>query len=221
MHSCLFSFPLQAQLLNSLLSLYSIAECFAFLVCTKWFNPVIHRQSTLREPGSSSTTVRYLDWNSGQVVSSDDDQHQGSFCIPQNIGGHIMKIPVVAFQILLCMWLEVFFWLVLNCWLSCYLLYELFIFFFLWQFISCSSLLYNCLYQYFKFQGTPPNARHIPLPVLCAPLFLLQCAGVLFAVSRLVEKLFVILRTGAGTGTFFIGSSRAHECFDFLHHGSR
>lgn len=83
-------------------------------MCTKWFNPVIHRQSALREPGSSSTTIRYLDWNSGQVVSSDDDQYQGRFCGPQDIGGHIMKIPVVAFQILLCMHLEVFFWLVLN-----------------------------------------------------------------------------------------------------------
>lgn len=149
MYSCLFSFPLQARLLNSLLSLYSIAECFAFLVCTKWFNPVIHRQSTLREPGSSSTTVRYLDWNSGQVVSSDDDQHRGSFCIPQNIGGHIMKIPVVAFQILLCMRLEVFFWLVLNCWLSCYLLYELFIFFFfdslLYVHLCCIIVFINIL----------------------------------------------------------------------------
>ncbi|KAJ8648473.1 hypothetical protein MRB53_001496 [Persea americana] len=154
---------------------FSIAECFAFLVCTKWFNPIIHRQSALREPGSSSTTIRYLDWNSGQVVSSDDDQYQGRFCGPQDIGGHIMKIPVVAFQILLCMHLE----------------------------------------------GTPANAQHIPLPALFAPLFLLQGAGVLFAVSRLVEKLVVILRTGAGTGAYFTVSARARECFDFLHRGSR
>lgn len=72
-----------------------------------------------------------------------------------------------------------------------------------------------------KSQGTPANAQHIPLPALFAPLFLLQGAGVLFAVSRLVEKLVVILHTGAGTGAYFTVSARARECFDFLHRGSR
>lgn len=99
---------------STILSLYSIAECFAFLVCTKWFNPVIHRQAPHREPGSSSTAIRYLDWNSGLVVSSDDDQFRGRLCGSQDIGGHIMKIPVVAFQVLLCMRLEVIFRFVLD-----------------------------------------------------------------------------------------------------------
>lgn len=154
---------------------FGIAECFAFLVCTKWFNPIIHRHSTSREPGSSSTNIRYLDWNSGLVVSTEDDQYQGGLCGLQDIGGHIMKIPVVAFQILLCMRLE----------------------------------------------GTPPDARYIPLPVLFSPLFLLQGAGVLFAISRLVEKMVILLRSGAGTGSYFTISSRARDCFGFLHHGSR
>jgi hypothetical protein len=83
-----------------------IAECFAFLVCTKWSNPVIHRSS--REPSSSSsTTIRYLDWNSGLLVSSEEDQRQARICSLQDIGGHFMKVPIIVFQVLLCMHLEV------------------------------------------------------------------------------------------------------------------
>ncbi|KAL5995173.1 hypothetical protein ACLOJK_025231 [Asimina triloba] len=152
-----------------------IAECFAFLVCTRWFNPVIHRHSRLSEPASSSTTIRYLDWNSGLVVSSEEDQNQGRMCGLEDIGGHIMKIPVVAFQVLLCMRLE----------------------------------------------GTPPAARHIPIAALFSPLFLLQGAGVLFAAARLVEKIVLLLRSGASTGRYFTISSRVRDCFGFLHHGSR
>lgn len=85
----------------------SIAECFAFLVCTKWSNPVIHRNSHNREVSSSSTSIRYLDWNSGLVVSPEEDQHQDRVCGIQDVGGHIMKIPIIGFQVLLCMRLEV------------------------------------------------------------------------------------------------------------------
>ncbi|XP_047974742.1 uncharacterized protein LOC125216981 isoform X2 [Salvia hispanica] len=84
---------------------YGIAECFAFLVCTKWSNPVIHRNSQTREESSSSSAIRYLDCNSGLVVSS-DDHLQGRICSLQDIGGHIMKIPIIVFQVLLCMKLE-------------------------------------------------------------------------------------------------------------------
>lgn len=154
---------------------FGIAECFAFLVCTKWSNPVIHRQSQNREASSSSNSIRYLDWNSGLVVSSEEDPYQDSLCGLQDIGGHIMKIPLVAFQIMLCMRLE----------------------------------------------GTPPGARNIRLPVLFTPLFLLHGAGVLFAISRLVEKIVLLLRSGALTGRYLTFSSRARDCFGFLHHGSR
>lgn len=85
----------------------SIAECFAFLVCTKWSNPVIHRSPRTRQAGASSLSIRYLDWNSGLVVSSEDDQNHDRICGLSDIGGHIMKVPVIAFQVLLCMRLEV------------------------------------------------------------------------------------------------------------------
>ncbi|KAK4252600.1 hypothetical protein QN277_014577 [Acacia crassicarpa] len=154
---------------------FGIAECFSFLVCTKWSNPIIHRNSRSREASSSSSTIRYLDRNSGLVVSSEDNQHQERMCGLQDIGGHFMKVPVIGFQILLCMRLE----------------------------------------------GTPASARHIPLLFLFSPLFLLQGAGVLFAASKLVEKIIQLLRSGAGGGIYFRFSSRAHDCLGFLHHGSR
>uniref|UniRef100_A0A5B7AGU0 RING-type domain-containing protein n=1 Tax=Davidia involucrata TaxID=16924 RepID=A0A5B7AGU0_DAVIN len=153
---------------------FGIAECFAFLVCTKWSNPVIHRSSHGQEASSSSTAIRYLDWNSGLVVSS-EDQPQDRICGLRDIGGHIMKIPIIGFQVLLCMRLE----------------------------------------------GTPADARYIPIPVLFSPLFLLQGAGVLFAASRLVEKIVLLLRSGAVSGRYFTFSSRVRDCFGFLHHGSR
>lgn len=99
----LYCFWKQSHILS-----YSIAECFAFLVCTRWYNPAIHRHSYIREIGSSSISVRYLDWDSGLVVSSDEDQQHIGICSTQDIGGHIMKIPVIGFQILLFMHLEVY-----------------------------------------------------------------------------------------------------------------
>ncbi|PPR87177.1 hypothetical protein GOBAR_AA33513 [Gossypium barbadense] len=85
----------------------SIAECFAFLVCTKWYNPAIHRNSHLGQTSSSSMSTRYLDWNRGLVVSTDEDMQQNSgMCSMQDIGGHVMKIPFIGFQIMLFMYLE-------------------------------------------------------------------------------------------------------------------
>ncbi|XP_059640212.1 uncharacterized protein LOC132282515 isoform X2 [Cornus florida] len=153
---------------------FGIAECFAFLVCTKWSNPVIHRNSNRREASSSSTAIRYLDWNSGLIVSS-QNRSEDRMCGLQDIGGHIMKLPIIGFQVLLCMRLE----------------------------------------------GTPAGAKSIPLPLLFSPLFLLQGAGVLFSASRLVEKIILLLRSGAGTESYFTFSSRVRDCFGFLHHGSR
>ncbi|KAI4357867.1 hypothetical protein L6164_001789 [Bauhinia variegata] len=90
---------------------YGIAECFAFLVCTKWYNPTIHGNCNITDPCTSSSfsssfNIRYLDWDRGFVVSSDDDRPQIGLCNLQDIGGHIMKIPFIAFQILLFMRLE-------------------------------------------------------------------------------------------------------------------
>ncbi|GAY58075.1 hypothetical protein CUMW_184300 [Citrus unshiu] len=153
---------------------FGIAECFAFLVCTKWSNPVIHRSPQTR-PATSSSAITYLDWNSGLVVSAEEEQNPDGMCGLSDIGGHIMKVPVIGFQVLLCMHLE----------------------------------------------GTPAGARNIALPVLFSPLFLLQGVGVVFSTTRLVEKIVILLRSGAGTGIYFRISSRAHDCFGFLHRGSR
>lgn len=68
---------------------------------------MIHRHSLIRESSSSSLTIRYLDWDRGVVVSSDEDRHQVRVCNLQDIGGHIMKVPLIIFQILLFMRLEV------------------------------------------------------------------------------------------------------------------
>lgn len=154
---------------------FGIAECFAFLVCTKWSNPMIHRRPYHDEASSSTASIRYRDWNSGLIFSSLEDHEQDRFCGLQDIGGHIMKIPLVAFQVLLCMRLE----------------------------------------------GTPPNARYIPIFALFSPLLLLQGAGVIFAISKLVEKLVLLLRNISASGRYLTISSRAHDCFAFLHHGSR
>lgn len=85
---------------------FGIAEGFAFLVCTKWYNPSIHRHSHITEPSTPSITMRYLDWNRGLVISSEEDPNNSGICDLQDIGGHIMKVPLIIFQILLFMYLE-------------------------------------------------------------------------------------------------------------------
>ncbi|CAI9096292.1 OLC1v1032395C1 [Oldenlandia corymbosa var. corymbosa] len=85
---------------------YGVAECFAFLICTKWHNPAIHRRFNTRVATSSSTTPLYLSWNRGLGVSSDEDYQQSRVCSLQDIGGHFMKVPLIGFQILLFMRLE-------------------------------------------------------------------------------------------------------------------
>ncbi|OIW21978.1 hypothetical protein TanjilG_19204 [Lupinus angustifolius] len=91
---------------------FGIAQCFAFLVCTKWHNPTIHGNNHITEPRSSSSTLRYpssstmryTEWNSrGFLVSSDEDRQENGCCNLQDIGGHLMKIPFICFQLLLFM----------------------------------------------------------------------------------------------------------------------
>uniref|UniRef100_A0A7C9E5Z0 RING-type domain-containing protein n=1 Tax=Opuntia streptacantha TaxID=393608 RepID=A0A7C9E5Z0_OPUST len=154
---------------------FGIAECFAFLVCTKWSNPLIHRNCPTMEGTSSSSAVDYLDWTSRLLVCPEDEQNQDTICGLPDIGGHIMKIPIIAFQVLVCMYLE----------------------------------------------GTPEGARSIPLPVLFSPLFLLQGVGVVFAASRLAEKIVLLLHNDAGQGRYFAISSQVCDCLAFMHHGSR
>ncbi|CAI0552592.1 unnamed protein product [Linum tenue] len=153
---------------------YGIAECFAFLVCTKWYNPVIHDHSYIGGSSSSSMGIGYLDWNRGSMFSSDEDTST-RICNLQDIGGHFMKIPFLTFQIMLFMRLE----------------------------------------------GTPAGARNIPFPCLFAPLFMVQGAGVLFAAYRLVEKIVLLLRSGASAGSSFALLSKAREFLGFMRRGSR
>ncbi|XP_076888879.1 uncharacterized protein LOC143539448 [Bidens hawaiensis] len=84
---------------------FGIAECFAFLVCTKWSNPVTQRDSQIPIASSSPTAIRYLDLNGG-LAGSTEDTSEDRMCGPQDVGGHLMKIPIIGFQILLCMRLE-------------------------------------------------------------------------------------------------------------------
>ena len=141
---------------NSCSSICSIAECFAFLVCTKWYNPAIHRQSQIRESCSSSMTFRYVDWNRGLVVSSDEDQHQSGMCNLQDIGGHVMKIPFIGFQILLFMRLEV--------WMLKTLSYE-----YIWKFFKLYSLIYITIFSFLFF----PREHHLVLGICHFQSFLL------------------------------------------------
>ncbi|KAL2546355.1 Transmembrane Fragile-X-F-associated protein [Forsythia ovata] len=154
---------------------YGVAECFAFLICTKWYNPAIHRRSHLTRAGSSSTSIRYLSSSSSIMAFSDEDHQQNTVCSLQDIGGHVMKIPLIVFQVLLFMHLE----------------------------------------------GTPPGAKHIPVPVLFSPLLLLQGAGFLFAIFRFLERIILLLHHEGDTGSQFIISQSTRDYFDFLHRGSR
>ncbi|KAL8230789.1 hypothetical protein R6Q57_000567 [Mikania cordata] len=78
-----------------------IAQCFAFPVCTKWSN--IQRNSQNPLASSSSMTIRYLNSNGGVLVSTEDIS-ENRVC---GLGGHVMKIAIIVFQILLCMRMEV------------------------------------------------------------------------------------------------------------------
>ncbi|CAN4124745.1 unnamed protein product [Withania somnifera] len=155
---------------------YGVAQCFAFIICTKWYNPAIHRRSSLRNTASSSTSsMRYLNWNSGFLASSDEDDQQNGICSLQDIGGHVMKIPLVCFEILLFM----------------------------------------------RLAGTPPSARIIPIPILFLPLFLLQGAGLLFSVYRLVETIILLVDGEVGVRSYFRMSSVIRDSFSFMRQGSR
>lgn len=68
---------------------------------------MIHRPPTHGEASSSSSAIRYRDWESGLVLPSLEDHEQERICGLPDIGGHLMKIPLVVFQVLLCMRLEV------------------------------------------------------------------------------------------------------------------
>ncbi|WVZ64917.1 hypothetical protein U9M48_014364 [Paspalum notatum var. saurae] len=110
---------------------FGISECFAFLVCTKWSNPM-------------------------------------------DIGGPILIIPIIVFQVLLCMRLE----------------------------------------------GTPSNARFIPIRAIFLPIILLQMAAVSFAVWRFFNRLLIKLQDRTIQGHVYV-SSKVDELFMMIQYGSR
>jgi hypothetical protein len=93
---------------------FGIAECFSFLVCTKWSNPTIQQDQPPQIGGSLSifpsvpllrtTTESALD---GSTSAMEDDANGDWLCGRQELGGHLLKLPILLFQVLLCMKLEV------------------------------------------------------------------------------------------------------------------
>ncbi|CAM6019705.1 unnamed protein product [Sphagnum balticum] len=92
---------------------FGIAECFSFLVCTKWSNPTIQQDEPPQIGGSLSifpsvpllrtTTESALD---GSTSAMEDDDNGDWLCGRQELGGHLLKLPILLFQVLLCMKLE-------------------------------------------------------------------------------------------------------------------
>lgn len=68
---------------------------------------MIHKSPNPGEASSSSAAIRYRNWESGLLLPSLEDHEQERLCGLPDIGGHVMKIPLVIFQVLLCMRLEV------------------------------------------------------------------------------------------------------------------
>lgn len=93
----------------------SIAECFAFLVCTKWSNPIIqHEGPSQIGPGGLPTYGTQPLFrpapesaDDGSTSRNDEDDSGDGMCGRQDLGGHFLKMPILLFQILLCMKLEV------------------------------------------------------------------------------------------------------------------
>nr|XP_024395498.1 uncharacterized protein LOC112291819 isoform X3 [Physcomitrium patens] len=92
---------------------FGIAECFAFLVCTKWSNPIIQHEGSLQiGPGGLPTYVSQPSFrptesaDDGSTSRTDEDDSADGMCGRQDLGGHLLKIPILLFQILLCMKLE-------------------------------------------------------------------------------------------------------------------
>eukprot|EP00249_Psilotum_nudum_P013486 c24358_g1_i1 orf=347-1795(-) len=83
---------------------FVIAECFAFLVCTRWSNPSIHTDRHQAGPNAvTPLTGELVVSASSSTFDLNEAEHM---CGLEDIGGHLIKVPVLAFQILLCMKLE-------------------------------------------------------------------------------------------------------------------
>ncbi|KAJ6891218.1 hypothetical protein NC651_024656 [Populus alba x Populus x berolinensis] len=72
---------------------------------------------------------------------------------------------------------------------------------------------------FMRLEGTSPGAEHIPCLILCSTFFDSRSWG--FAVYRLVDKIVLLLNSGAGSGRYFAVTSNAQDYFGFFHNGSR
>ncbi|KAB5538248.1 hypothetical protein DKX38_015781 [Salix brachista] len=138
-----------------------IAESFAFLVSTKWYNPAIHKHTWF-------------------LVMEDPVHHEELVDMLTGIEAHRVKMKT-----------------------------------------SIRSVEYATLrisVDTFELLGTPPGAEHIPCLILSSTFFDSRRWG--FAVYRLVEKIALLLNSGAGPGRYFAVTSNSHDCFGFLRNGS-
>nr|XP_051226825.1 uncharacterized protein LOC127344568 isoform X2 [Lolium perenne] len=92
-----------------------------------------------------------------------------------DIGGPVLIIPILIFQVLLCMRLE----------------------------------------------GTPSNARFIPVRAIFSPILLLQVVTAIISVWRFFERLVVKLQDGITSERYISISSKIDELFMLVQHGSR
>lgn len=94
----------------------------------------------------------------------------------QDLGGHLLKMPILLFQILLCM----------------------------------------------KLEGTPEQARDIPMILLFSPLLLVQCIAFSCALLRFLERIWSMLRLSESNGPLQMSYfAEVDEFCGFPHHGSR
>ncbi|KAL3676773.1 hypothetical protein R1sor_026721 [Riccia sorocarpa] len=93
---------------------FGIAECFAFLVCTKLSNPTIQREAIFHSGSGVPSSISPLismssvlpDAANSSSSTNDEDDGSDGMCGRQETGGHLLKIPVLVSQVLLCMRLE-------------------------------------------------------------------------------------------------------------------
>uniref|UniRef100_A0ACD5YFD1 Uncharacterized protein n=1 Tax=Avena sativa TaxID=4498 RepID=A0ACD5YFD1_AVESA len=94
---------------------------------------------------------------------------------PMDIGGPVLIIPILIFEVLLCMRLE----------------------------------------------GTPSNARFIPVRAIFSPILFLQVVAVCFSIWRFFERLVIKLKKGVTSEGYISVSSKIDELFMLVQHGSR
>ncbi|KAJ3677401.1 hypothetical protein LUZ60_003125 [Juncus effusus] len=74
---------------------------------------------------------------------------------------------------------------------------------------------------YLHLERIPQSAKRMPVRVIFMPVFILQIAGVLFGIWRLIEKLIVLFNNGTISEKYISFASKIQEYFMFLHCGSR